>query len=96
MSIDRSSFYFSCLKSEKTEQAAAPGAEFDAQQNPLDANYDDGPSMMPAASNFAGNQENWGASGDNWTATGAADGAEVFEWNQTSTTNTWAGNRAYP
>lgn len=47
-----------------------------------DAYYDDGPSIMPAAENFAGNQDNWGASADAWNA----GEIETGEWNPTNPT----------
>lgn len=58
----------------------------DGRQQITDSNYyDDGPSMMPSAETFAGNQENWGASAtDDWTAGGADANA-----NANANTSNW-------
>ena len=77
------------FKTEKQDQAGFTGQDRDAQQHGLDTNYyDDGPSIMPASENFAGNRDNWGASAtDNWggAGTGAAD---TNEWSAPSAPNT--------
>ena len=81
-------FYF--FKTEKEDQVAVTGQDRDAQQHALDSNYyDDGPSIMPASENFAGNQDNWGASAtDGWgaAATAGTGGTETNEWNAPSCT----------
>ena len=46
---------------------------------------------MPASENFAGNQDNWGASAtDNWGGAnaGAPGGAETNDWNAPAAANT--------
>jgi len=82
-------FYRDPEETEKQDQAGFTGQDRDAQQHGLDTNYyDDGPSIMPASENFAGNRDNWGASAtDNWggAGTGAAD---TNEWSAPSAPNT--------
>lgn len=75
-------FYRDPEETEKEEQTGPAAQDYDAPQYGTDTNYqDDGPSMMPAAETFAGNQENWGASAtDNWAATGG----EATEWSATN------------
>jgi small subunit ribosomal protein SAe len=89
-------FYRDPEETEKEDQAGATGQDRDRQQHAQDANYfDDGPSMMPAAENFAGNQDNWGASAaDSWAAPTAGTGAaETSDWTAptgvTAGTSTW-------
>jgi hypothetical protein len=82
-------FFF--FKTEKEDQTAITGQEHDTQQHQTDSNYyDDGPSIMPASENFAGNQDNWGASAtDGWgTANAGATGANTNEWNAPSAPTT--------
>ncbi len=78
------------FKTEKEDQTAFTGQDRDTQQHGLDTNYyDDGPSIMPASENFAGNRDNWGASAtDSWGVAGTAAAAETNEWNAPSATNT--------
>jgi small subunit ribosomal protein SAe len=82
-------FYRDPEETEKEDQAGYTGQERDNQQQGLDSNYyDDGPSIMPSAANFAGNRDNWGASAtENWTAAGTGAG-ESNEWNAPSAGNT--------
>ena len=67
---------------------AFSGQDRDNQQQTADSQYyDDGPSIMPSSESFAGNRDNWGASAENWSATGTAAG-ESTEWHAPGTTNT--------
>lgn len=78
-------FYRDPEETEKEDQTGPTTTqEYDNQQYTLDTNYqDDGPSMMPASENFAGNRANWGASAaDGWT--GAAAATESNEWAATN------------
>lgn len=85
-------FYRDPEETEKEDQTGLAGQNRDGQQAAVDTQYyDDGPSMMPASENFAGNRDNWGASADNW-ATAATGATETSEWNPTTgttTTGTW-------
>lgn len=45
--------------------------------------------MMPASESFAGNRDNWGASGENWNANAAGTG-ESNEWSATAAGTTGA------
>ncbi len=85
------------LKTEKEDQVAVTGQDRDGQARGVDSNYyDDGPSIMPSSENFAGNQDNWGASAaDNWGVAGAGTsagagtgGAETNDWNASNAANT--------
>ena len=78
-------FYRDPEETEKENQTAVTGQERDNQQRTTDAPYfDDGPSIMPASENFAGNQDNWGASAENWAGTATV---ETNEWSATSAVN---------
>jgi len=91
-------FYRDPEETEKEDQAGSAGQNRDTQQHGLDSNYyDDGPSIMPASENFAGNRDNWGASAtDSWGGAGtgsAGTGAvETNEWNAPSTATTGTAN----
>jgi len=81
---------FLSLKTEKEDQVGVTGQDRDAQQHASDqAYYDDGPSIMPSSENFAGNQDNWGASAaDGWVGGNTAtSGAETNEWNTATAVN---------
>jgi small subunit ribosomal protein SAe len=89
--IEILSFLF---KTEKEDQTGYTGKDRDNQQQGSDPNYyDDGPSIMPSAENFAGNRDNWGASAtENWSAAGTVAG-ESNEWNaSTAAANTGVSN----
>ncbi|CAF1389544.1 unnamed protein product [Rotaria magnacalcarata] len=90
-------FYRDPEETEKEEQVGVT-QDRDAQQHAADSNYyDDGPSMMPSAENFAGNQDNWGASAaDNWTGatTGATAAVATNDWT-TGTAAVTAGSNAW-
>jgi predicted oxidoreductase (fatty acid repression mutant protein) len=64
-------------------------------QHAADSNYyDDGPSIMPSADSFAGNQENWGASAVDGWATNTSGAANTNEWTaldaaSTGVTTSW-------
>ena len=81
------------LKTEKEEKLGPTGQDYDAQRQAESTYYDDGPSIMPASENFAGNQDNWGASAtEGWG--GAGTGADANDWNTpaattTATTSAW-------
>ncbi|CAF3193206.1 unnamed protein product [Rotaria socialis] len=84
---------------EETEKEEQVGVTQDRDtQHAADSNYyDDGPSMMPSAENFAGNQDNWGASAaDNWTGatTGGAAAVATNDW-ATGTPAVTAGSSAW-
>lgn len=84
-------FYRDPEETEKEEQVGFSGQNRDNQQQALESQYyDDGPSIMPSAGNFAGNQENWGASGQNWGVTAGAGAVESTEWNAPAAANTGA------
>lgn len=71
------------IQTEKEDQAGPAGADHEAQQHATEGNYyDEGPSIMPGAENYAGNQENWGASAETWLATGP----ETTEWTASNPT----------
>jgi hypothetical protein len=81
------------LKTEKEDQVGQTGQDRDGQQHAADSQYyDDGPSIMPSAENFAGNQDNWGASAtDGWGAANAGTttgGAETSDWNAATAATT--------
>jgi small subunit ribosomal protein SAe len=82
-------FYRDPEETEKEDQAGLTGQDRDRQQHALESNYyDDGPSIMPAAENFAGNRDNWGASGENWGAANpGAGGADTSDWNAPTAAN---------
>jgi len=86
-------FYRDPEETEKEDQVGFSGQNRDNQQQALESQYyDDGPSIMPASGSFAGNQENWGASGQNWGVTAGAGAVESNEWNAPATANTGATN----
>ena len=81
----------SLLQTEKEDQVAVTGQDRDAQSHAIEPSYyDDGPSIMPSSENFAGNQDNWGASAtDGWVNGAAATGAtETNEWTAATATTT--------
>ncbi|CAF2391660.1 unnamed protein product [Rotaria sp. Silwood2] len=82
-------FYRDPEETEKEDQVGLTGQDRDTKQFASDfAYYDDGPSMMPAAESFAGNQENWGASAtDSWAGTGTG-AADTNEGNASNAANT--------
>jgi len=90
-------FYRDPEETEKEDQTAYGKQDRDGQQATAEQSYyDDGPSMMPSAENYAGRQENWGASAaDGWGGAGAAAaGADSSDWNAsnaatTGVTNNW-------
>ncbi|CAF2952969.1 unnamed protein product [Rotaria sp. Silwood2] len=88
-------FYRDPEETEKEDQVGVTGQEREVQQHTSDANYyDDGPSIMPASENFAGNQDNWGASADeNWSAGATGTTVEPRDWSAAaavpSTTPGW-------
>jgi len=78
-------------KLKKEDQVGVTGQDRDTQQQALESQYyDDGPSIMPSSENFAGNQDNWGASAaDGWGgATAATGGADTNEWSAPTAVNT--------
>ncbi|UJR10372.1 hypothetical protein I4U23_014577 [Adineta vaga] len=88
-------FYRDPEETEKEDQTVVANQDRDGQQHAGDQGYyDDGPSMMPSAESFAGNQENWGASAaEGWATGNAGTGAETNEWNApaaaTTATTSW-------
>lgn len=74
-------FYRDPEETEKEEQTAVSGQEREAQQALESQYYDDGPSIMPSSTSFAGNRDNWGASGDNWGVANPPAPGETNEWN---------------
>lgn len=84
-------FYRDPEETEKEDQKGFGGRDRDGQQAASEAvYYDDGPSIMPAAENFAGNQENWGASAaDGWGVQGS--GGDSNNWNTSSAAGTTGG-----
>jgi small subunit ribosomal protein SAe len=78
-------FYRDPEETEKEDQTGVTNQDRDATQHQTDSNYyDEGPSIMPSSENFAGNQDNWGASAaDGWGVTAAGTGGAVSanDWN---------------
>ncbi|CAF1332484.1 unnamed protein product [Adineta steineri] len=86
-------FYRDPEETEKEDQVGPSGQDRDTQQHAIEsAYYDDGPSIMPSSENFAGNQDNWGASAaDGWGTANAGAGtaaAETSDWAAPAAVNT--------
>lgn len=79
-------------QTEKEDQTGVTGQDRDAQNALESQYYDEGPSMMPASENFAGNRDNWGASADNWATGTAATAGESNEWSAPAAPNTTGGS----
>ncbi|CAF0847374.1 unnamed protein product [Adineta ricciae] len=77
-------FYRDPEETEKEDQTAVTGQVRDGQQNADQGYYDEGPSMMPSSENYAGHQENWGASATEEWGTGAPAAGGESSWNPSS------------